>query len=567
MDGRAPDSLGAAIATAVERIGKLQEAFLAVRSLRGSALAVEWSELKEDLSDKEQNLRQRYEQLVAMERDFEARSREIQGNIAKRDAEISDKEDALNQKDRDLAVVEAVENQQQQGKEPGIQPMDTDIVVDYSPAKIPPLKDSSSCDAGNASQDKAAEVRVRPYLKSLCENMDGEGLRKYVIDHKKDMGALRIEMPSALQHASDPARLVLDAIQGYYHPPELDSSSNEVGSSAPANRRACILLLEALSSVLGVDHPEVPLDIKFLVREVAQQWKSNMDIQDGPEGNSLDAQAFLQLLVAYGLSSEYDEEELCKLVLAVARRKQSPALCKALNLSHKIPEIVDHLAADGKQIEALAFAHAFDMMDRLEPVSLLKTYLKDARRNVHNKPGNGPKGQTFPCSLPQVDAVTKELTAVKNVIKCIEDYRLEDDYPSSPLHKRVVLLERTKSERKRTGGSVKGQAKRPRNGGYDRNYFNRPADKFQVFSEVPYSLAPAPAYDARLPATYSTYAPAGVANGRSRTPAGGSYVYSVDGSIYSSNIYGTQSPAPYTSYQIAPGLPPPPPTYQTTFMH
>ena len=209
------------------------------------------------------------------------------------------------------------------------------------------------------------EVRVRPQLKALCENMDGDGLRKYIVDHRKDVGTLRNELPSALQCAIDPARMVLAALEGY-HLPEPASvttpntttttttttatpASQQQGgadknkdSGASANRRACILLLECLAvvladPVLGADHPVVPTNIKESAKQVADQWKSKMNVQGDAAGNSLDAQAFLQLLATFGIASEYNDDELCKLVTAVARRRQTPVLCRSLGLSAKIP--------------------------------------------------------------------------------------------------------------------------------------------------------------------------------------------------------------------------------------
>ena len=51
---------------------------------------------------------------------------------------------------------------------------------------------------------------------------------------------------------------------------------------------------------------------------------------------------------------------------------------------------VDRLAKEGKQIEALSFAHAFGIMDRVQPIPLLKAYLKEARRTAQSilKTGN-----------------------------------------------------------------------------------------------------------------------------------------------------------------------------------
>jgi hypothetical protein len=53
-------------------------------------------------------------------------------------------------------------------------------------------------------------------------------------------------------------------------------------------------------------------------------------------------------------------------------------------------DVVDRLAKEGKQIEALSFAHSFEIMDRVQPVPLLKTYLKEARKTAQSilKTGN-----------------------------------------------------------------------------------------------------------------------------------------------------------------------------------
>ena len=55
-----------------------------------------------------------------------------------------------------------------------------------------------------------------------------------------------------------------------------------------------------------------------------------------------------------------------------------------------VTDIVDRLAKEGKQIEALSFAHSFGIMDRVQPIPLLKAYLKEARRTAQSilKTGN-----------------------------------------------------------------------------------------------------------------------------------------------------------------------------------
>ena len=94
------------------------------------------------------------------------------------------------------------------------------------------------------------------------------------------------------------------------------------------------------------------------------------------------------------------------------------------------------------------------------------------------------------------------MTALKAVIKCIEEHNLEDQYPIDPLQKRLLLLEKAKADKKRATEAP--QPKRPRaNGaGYgprvttiaaDKTFYPRVADRYpQYVYERPY-VYPGPA--------------------------------------------------------------------------
>ncbi len=51
--------------------------------------------------------------------------------------------------------------------------------------------------------------------------------------------------------------------------------------------------------------------------------------------------------------------------------------------------MVDRLAKEGKQIEALSFARTLGIMNRVQPVLLLKNYLKEARKTAQSILKNG----------------------------------------------------------------------------------------------------------------------------------------------------------------------------------
>ena len=129
---------------------------------------------------------------------------------------------------------------------------------------------------------------------------------------------------------------MLESLEGFYSLEQKSSDKKE--SRLPALHRACTLLLESLvlvlaDPILGVEHPVLPLNIKEQAKSIAHEWKSKINLEgDVANGNSLEAQAFLQLLATFGIALEFDKDDLCKLVLAFARCRQTPELCRSLGL-------------------------------------------------------------------------------------------------------------------------------------------------------------------------------------------------------------------------------------------
>lgn len=128
---------------------------------------------------------------------------------------------------------------------------------------------------------------------------------------------------------------------------------------------------------------------------------------------------------------------------------------------------------NGRQIDAVNLAFAFDLTVQFLPVPLLKAYLKEARKaSSPVKPGNSS-------STAQIEFSERELAALKAVIKCIEEHNIEEQYPIDPLQKRVLLLEKVKADKKGSTEAAKPQTKRARaNGaGYGPRVTNVAADK------------------------------------------------------------------------------------------
>ncbi|KAL3338762.1 hypothetical protein AABB24_027735 [Solanum stoloniferum] len=320
----------------------------------------------------------------------------------------------------------------------------------------------SSGSAAENADGASGKVEPRPELTQLCEQMDAKGLLHYIIGSKKKMTSISEELSVALDGATEPGRLVLASLEFFYSNDESNSQDEKGKNAIRSLRQACLVCMEAIASLLakakpGADHLLFP-EIKQQAKAIADEWKPKLATAGTDAANqaSLETEAFLQLLATFRIASEFDEEELCKLVLAVAHNRQGPELCRSLGLAHKMPGVIEALIHSEKQIDAARFIHSFELSERFPLVPLLKGYLKDLRRNAQGKGGNSGNAE--------------ELAAIKAIVQCIRDYKLEAEYPLDPLLRRVAQLEKAISndkdrsnDKKRPSGSGKHQHfKRPR---------------------------------------------------------------------------------------------------------
>ncbi|KAF8409693.1 hypothetical protein HHK36_005772 [Tetracentron sinense] len=277
-------------------------------------------------------------------------------------------------------------------------------------------------------------VSPRPELKSLCVKMDGKALRSYINDHPKEFKVIRDEVSVAFLSASDPGKLVLDAMQGFYRP----NSRRGKDWKLDAIRRTCLLLLEQLMKVSTQIKPQVRENAKKL----AVEWKGKLTT-DGE--SPLEALAFLQLLATYGLVSVFNADELIDIIVSVTGRRQYlPHLCRVLDLTDKMPDLIQKLISKGKHLDAVLFIYAFELADKFPPVPLLKAHVKDSEKvtqEILKKGNNSLQSQN--------KATDKEVFALRVVIKYIRDHTLESQYPPENLEKRAEQLEKQKADRKR----------------------------------------------------------------------------------------------------------------------
>lgn len=129
-------------------------------------------------------------------------------------------------------------------------------------------------------------------------------------------------------------------------------------------------------------------------------------------------------------------------------RKQAVHLIKSLGFTNKLPDLIQRLKSKGRQIDAVKFVYALDAVDKFPPVPLLKDYV-----NVSVKVGQDVLKKGNNSLQAQNEADDKERGALKAVLKAVEDYKLEAEYPRENLVRRIAKLERKKADKKRSAAA------------------------------------------------------------------------------------------------------------------
>ncbi|KAF8393343.1 hypothetical protein HHK36_021586 [Tetracentron sinense] len=340
-------------------------------------------------------------------------------------------------------------------------------------ARIEELKEAALLEFEKTA---TGNVELAEALRSYCRKMDSSGLLRFLAAKRKETMYLRTEISLAIAESVDPPRLVLDALEDF-----ISQKYERVG--VPDRRWACGMLLHALfpATESGGKTPAVAGSIAKRAAGIAEAWKGKMDDPDGGMGPA-EAAMFLQMVIGFGLRSRFEEEFLVKLVLEYPSRRDMPKFAAALRFGEKmgvrgIPgwkacrkgttkelwrwlfnfglslfswtDLIDELVKSGKEIEAVYFASECGLTERFPPVSLLKNYLRNSRKNAATLLKNGHYNVAA-----TDEASALELTSIRAIIKCVEDHSLESDFTIDSLRKRVSQLEKAKSNRKKSAAAA-----------------------------------------------------------------------------------------------------------------
>ncbi|KAK1388358.1 hypothetical protein POM88_016536 [Heracleum sosnowskyi] len=97
--------------------------------------------------------------------------------------------------------------------------------------------------------------------------------------------------------------------------------------------------------------------------------------------------------------------------------------------------MIEELISKGQQVDVVHFTYKVGLVDGFPPVPLLKAFLKDAKKaatSILEDPNNSGRAAQL--------AARKEQSALRAVVKCIEEYKLEAEFPSESLKKRLEQL-------------------------------------------------------------------------------------------------------------------------------
>lgn len=159
-------------------------------------------------------------------------------------------------------------------------------------------------------------------------NRDGRGVQLLMNHHLRRNDLMLKEIEDILQGSPDPAKLVLDAMHGFY-PSNSTVENKNKKFDLTVVRRSCNFLLRELKRV----SPKVSPQVRGEASKLAAEWKAKMKTD-----NWLEVLGFLLLLAAYDLSSDYDMKELESFVGIVAQYYDTAELCPTLGIRGKAPD-------------------------------------------------------------------------------------------------------------------------------------------------------------------------------------------------------------------------------------
>ncbi|CAN6298638.1 unnamed protein product [Urochloa humidicola] len=206
-------------------------------------------------------------------------------------------------------------------------------------------------------------------LAATFASMDAQRLVKLI---HTNIG-LSTEFRAAMHHAPDGAALSLRVVELFLHDKTL--KTNKVWNNCVGLIRTVPEVVTKLSTE-SVEH----------AKRLAKDWKEMID--NPGSWMALGSRAswgLLNFLISYNIVSEFDTEVIFRIFGTIPRkqqRKNHSVVFKSLGLADRIPELMDYLIGNGKQMNVLYLAPFLNLVDKYPPLSLLKGYVEKAKQTA-----------------------------------------------------------------------------------------------------------------------------------------------------------------------------------------
>ncbi|OIT39253.1 PREDICTED: uncharacterized protein LOC109238345 [Nicotiana attenuata] len=241
---------------------------------------------------------------------------------------------------------------------------------------------------------------------------------------------------SVVHAASDPAKIVLDALRKCYSA-EREKSKNELTKKRKRDKCKKFLsvmtrfpdLLEQLREV----SPEIRPQVKTEATEFAVEWRATLI-------GSWEAIGFLHLLATFELSSSFDSDDLIGFLKIVQHTSKVMDLVRILGLADKIPCFIENLIRKRQSLLAIKYIYEFELVDSFPPVPLLKNYVQGSIVLAKQIRSDGNDSRQA-----QEKAIFYELSALRAAVNRIVLHNLQSEYSPDQLRARIAELERERA--------------------------------------------------------------------------------------------------------------------------
>ncbi|KAL0738723.1 hypothetical protein Bca4012_014933 [Brassica carinata] len=282
-------------------------------------------------------------------------------------------------------------------------PVNNMILLDDKPEQPPeaPISNSSDCRSLNVQENIASSPLASE-----------DALRDIVGTPSFSPNEVSTDLPIL----KDPGRFVLTSVEEAL----IGARKREELSLADPIVKTLVPLLEELTRVVCSTDPELQAD----ATKVAHLWSSMM----GASGlkSQLEAWAFLQFIVAFGLAKQTKQNETLHFASHVAHFKQAPKLFRSLGLSSAIPNFVNELLIKALYIPAIRFMLFFNVKSNFSPLAILKQEIMNLRRSVR---------------LESQAEANRDVAKMRDIMEIIEEFKLEIDLPVDLILKFMVPRE------------------------------------------------------------------------------------------------------------------------------